>query len=183
MSCPSRPAAVDSDWLDSDTFVVTELQTMTPRDVRTFIQRWHEAMRSQSAEQEQRAALDVHEQQLLDSLASHRALRRIAETPLLCSLLCALSRDRRGEIPHDRMALHKTALEMLLGRRDEERGLKPLPGLFQNEQLLLLQEIAYWLVRNEKSSADIESVRERIAARLNSLGRVAASPDEVLSFC
>lgn len=178
----SRPAAIDFGWLDDEGFTVAELQPMTQRDVDAFIHRWHEAMRSQSTEADERKVLDLNEQRLLQMISFRGPLRRLAETPLLCALLCALNRDRHGEIPNDRMTLYRTALDMLLGRRDEERGLKRLPGLFQTEQLLLLQDIAYWLVKNSESDAERVRVRNRIAARLASLGRVSAGPDEVLQY-
>jgi hypothetical protein len=178
----SRPAAVETEWLDGDGFALVDLRPMTQRDVRAFVHRWHDAMRKQTAEEDELAELNMYEQELLKAISSRRALRRIAESPLLCALLCAFHRDRRGKIPDDRMTLYKTALEMLLGRRDEERGLKSLPGLFPTEQRLLLQDLAYWLVKNGESDAERSRVCERVAARLPSLARVRADPEEVLQY-
>ncbi|MEV6871670.1 NACHT domain-containing protein [Amycolatopsis sp. NPDC051128] len=42
----SRSAAVEPDWLDAEAFTEVALQPMTPRDVRTFVARWHAAMPS-----------------------------------------------------------------------------------------------------------------------------------------
>ena len=49
---------------------------------------------------------------------------------------------------YDRIrAGHGTLVPMLLERRDRERGLSRR-GLSRTEKTLLLQDIAYWLLRN-----------------------------------
>lgn len=174
----TRPAAAPADWLRAEEFVVAELEPMTPTDVPVFVRRWHEAMREQCPDTEQRDRLTEYENRLLDGLATHRHLRRLAGYPLLCALLCALHRDRRGELPANRMELYRDALQMLLDRRDRERQLATSPALSQTEKTLLLRDIAYWLIRNEWSSAPADRVRERVAAKLPGMA-VRADPDQV----
>lgn len=174
----TRPAAAPADWLHGEDFVVAELEPMTPADVPVFVHRWHEAMRKQCPDTEQRERLTEYENRLLEGFAAHRHLRRLAGYPLLCALLCALHRDRRGELPANRMELYRDALQMLLDRRDRERRLATSPALSQTEKRLLLRDIAYWLIRNERSSASVDRVRDRVAAKLPGMA-VQADPAQV----
>lgn len=178
----SRPAAVPADWLGHDdlNFDVAELDPMIFADVPTFIHRWHEAMREQCGTSEERAELDGYEEQLLAALSSQRHLRALSGNPLLCALLCALHRDRRGQLPGGRMELYEVALQMLLERRDRERRIAgQLPALTRTAQTLLLRDLAYWLIRNGWTSAPAERVRERIAAKLAGMTPVDGDAGEV----
>ena len=53
-----------------------------------------------------------------------RHLRALTVSPLLCALVCALNRERRTQLPRDRMEIYEAALDMLLERRDRERGVE-----------------------------------------------------------
>lgn len=135
----TRPAAVPSDWLGRDDFDVAELEPMSAVEVPVFVQRWHEAMREQCDTDEQQAELTAYEKRLLGALATQRHLRSLARFPLLCALLCALHRDRRGQLPGNRMELYDVALQMLLERRDRERQLDRGPVLSRTDKTLLLR--------------------------------------------
>jgi hypothetical protein len=174
----SRPAAAPRSWLREEGFTVADLQPMSPAGVRAFVHRWHEAIRAASADEE-RGELDSYESRLSQAITIRRALRRIAENPLLCALLCALHRDRRGQLPQSRMELYEVTLHLLLERRDKERGIDPPPGLSRTEKTLLLQDLAYWLLRNGWSDAPTGRVAERIAAKLSAMPHVRAAPEEV----
>lgn len=175
----SRPAAVAPTWLRSEEFLVADLQPMTGRDVRIFVHQWHEAMRAQSYDAEERNELDGYEQRLTDAIGARQALRRLAENPLLCALMCALHRERRGQLPENRMELYEVTLHLLLERRDKDRGIAGPAELSRTEQTLLLQHIAYWLVRNGWSDAETGRVVEQVIRKLTLMAQVRASGDEV----
>lgn len=175
----TRPAAIEPDWLGDLGFAIADLQPMTPTDIRGFVARWHEAMRLQSADQDEREDLERYERELVDAIIARPPLRRIAQSPLLCALMCALYRDRHGQLPDDRMELYEVTLQVMLERRDLERGIAPPTGLSRTEKSLILRDIAYWLVRNGRSDAERVRVRERIAAMLVAMPQVRATVDEV----
>ncbi|CAM5698610.1 hypothetical protein SGLAM104S_10086 [Streptomyces glaucescens] len=96
---------------------------------------------------------------LLDAVRTKPDLGQLATNPLMCGLICALHRDRRGYLPHGRQELYDAALSMLLARRDEERDMiTPGDGVRLTElpQIQLLQRLAYWLIRNNQSELDRE---------------------------
>jgi len=175
----SRPSAVDPDWLVAEGFGSASLLPMTAADVRVFVTRWHEAMRSQLADEAARVELANYAVWLLEQFAVRQHLRKLAGYPLLCALLCALHRDRRGDLPDNRMELYDTALQMLLERRDAERRLIPVPGLSRTRKALLLGDLAYWFLRNGLVDAAVPRAVDRIASRLVAMPEVAASPEEV----
>lgn len=115
------------------------------------------------------------------TIRSHRHLRMLAVSPLMTALICALHLDRRMQLPHDRMELYSIALEMLLERRDKEREIQSSAvSISRADKTLILEDLAYWLVRNGRSSAPQDRVIERLQAKLAGLHRVQATAHDVL---
>lgn len=170
----SRPGAASSTWLDRQGFDAAEVQPMGWPNVQEFVHNWHAAFRAESGDQDRQAQVSSSEATLLDSLYARRHLRLLATSPLLCALLCALNLDRRAQLPEERMELYAIALDMLLDRRDIER-LIPADGppLSKTSKTLLLEDLAYWLIRNGWSDAPRERVADRLARRLSTMPRAA----------
>ncbi|MGW2491550.1 NACHT domain-containing protein [Streptomyces sp. NPDC001606] len=151
----SRPTAVRPDWLAEEGFRELTLAPMRRSELATFVHRWHRA-----------AQAPEFEKPLLDSLRTKRDLARLATNPLMCGLICALHRERRGYLPTGRKELYDAALTMLLARRDRERGMGSVDGseLGEEAQLELLQRLAYALVlggRTEMARDTAEGIVER----------------------
>jgi hypothetical protein len=77
------------------------------------------------------------------------------------------------------MELYEVALQMLLERRDSERKIQTVQGLNRTEKLLILSNIAYWLMRNGLSDAPVQRVLNQIRGRLVGMSGVRASAEEV----
>ncbi|MEW2417632.1 NACHT domain-containing protein [Streptomyces sp. NPDC046866] len=166
----SRPSAVGADWLTEDGFTELTLSAMGPAEIATFIRRWHEAARTGA---EDDADLQAYEAQLLAAVRTKPDLGRLATNPLMCGLICALHRDRRGYLPHGRKDLYEAALSMLLSRRDRERDMRG-PDLREEPQLELLQRLAYWLIRNGRTEMDRSRAQDIIARALPAVPEAAA---------
>ncbi|OXM59682.1 NACHT domain-containing protein [Amycolatopsis vastitatis] len=171
----TRPTAVEPDWLAEQAFTEVALQPMTPRDVRTFVTRWHAAMPSDDAVADRR-------DELIAAIGTRSALRRLAETPLLCALLCALHYTSNGRLPHNRIELYDVALRMLLDSRDVERRIEIDAVLSLTEKRVLLSHLAYWMVRNGYADAPAEDAEARLAAKLPSIGQGNAGPSQVFRY-
>ncbi|MEV4505739.1 NACHT domain-containing protein [Streptomyces klenkii] len=166
----TRPSAVPEDWLDGQGFTAYALQPMDREDIRRFIAHWHRAAGAEGA----------FEESLQQAVATRRELGRLATNPLMCALLCALNRDRRMHLPRARKELYDAALDMLLVRRDTERDIgAALEGvdLTRDEQTLLLQRLAYWLIRNGQTEAACEDAVEMIEEWLAAMPQVRAQGD------
>ncbi|MFI5984345.1 NACHT domain-containing protein [Streptomyces sp. NPDC051555] len=169
----SRPSAVREDWLAEAEFSELSLAPMSPHSVAEFVRRWHTAAASGDPEHaDADAALEGYRDQLLDSLRSTRDLARLATNPLLCGLICALHRERRGFLPSGRKELYTAALSMLLHRRDRERQLR-VPELGEEPQLQLLQRLAHWLIRNGRTELDRGRAEALLADALPAVPEVA----------
>jgi NACHT domain len=176
----SRPAAVAPDGLLGANFTTIELQLMSPPSVQRFIHLWYQAVQLQLAASDERDRLAEWERALRATLEADRYLRLLAGTPLLCALLCALNRERRTQLPREPMEIYSAALDMLLARRDEERGVSTVRfELTRAQKVVMLQDFALWLVRNGLSEAPIERMIDQIQLSLESLGIVDHSPRDV----
>lgn len=173
----SRPSAVRDDWLSDDGFTELTLSAMSPSSVAAFIEHWHRAATTGNAEEDRQ--LRAYEQQLLAAIRSKADLGRLATNPLMCGLICALHRDRRGYLPYGRKELYEAALTMLLTRRDRERDIATTNGveLQQEPQTQLLQRLAYWLIRNGRTELDRERAERIIAEALPAVPAAAALGD------
>ncbi|MCX4825974.1 NACHT domain-containing protein [Streptomyces sp. NBC_01142] len=180
----TRPSAVPDGWLASLGFNELTVRPMSAADIGLFVGRWHHASR-QGADDAEKAQLHKLEAQLRVTVRAERDVAQLATTPLLCALICALHRDRRGHLPHSRMELYEAALSMLLVRRDRERSVALTEGirLTELQSMHLLQHLAYWLIRNQQTEMDLHTARRLIKDVLPAMPAVAeqGSPHEVLT--
>ncbi|MEU3900011.1 NACHT domain-containing protein [Streptomyces sp. NPDC045251] len=167
----SRPSAVPEDWLAAEGFGEHSLARMSQDDVTTFVRRWHRAADAEESVGES----------LLRSVRSTSELNRLATNPLMCGMLCALHRDRRGFLPQDRKSLYEAALTMLLERRDRERELPGSEGprLPYATQVQLLQKLAWWLIRNGRQEMDRAEALQLIGRALPALGLADTGEEDV----
>jgi Leucine-rich repeat (LRR) protein len=150
----SRPAAAEEGWLREEGFDDSQLQAMEREQIDALIDQWHAAARKQITDDEILANLDQYQESLKQVVHTDRSIRNLATTPLLCAMLCLLNVDRRTRIPTDRMALYRIALETL-ARREAERDTDAAGTLelTERQRELALEELAYWLIRNDRSDA------------------------------
>jgi hypothetical protein len=182
----SRPAAAEQDWLAAADFEYCALEPMTPQDIEQLIDHWHSAVAATAHDQEARDELIERNASMKNSVRDTPSLRSLATSPLLCAMLCALNRERRSQIPKDRMELYRIALEMLLGRRDVERKVPADLGFAdevpdrEKRLLLLLQDFAFWLMLNDYTDASVSDVIACFNRRLATLQRVQNVRPEVV---
>ncbi|GAB2955825.1 NACHT domain-containing protein [Streptomyces pseudoechinosporeus] len=177
----SRPPAVRENWLADEGFTEFTLTPMRPGDVASFIRRWHRAART--GQHEEDAGIASYETQLLQAVRAKPDLGRLATNPLMCGLICALHRDRRGFLPLGRKELYEAALTMLLARRDRERGMSG-PELREEPQLQILQRLAYWLIKDGRTEMERERALAEIDKALPALPEMAAlgNAETVLTY-
>ncbi|SHL66765.1 NACHT domain-containing protein [Streptomyces yunnanensis] len=177
----TRPSAVRDDWLAPDGFDELTLSPMSRNEVAAFLARWHRAARHDADDP---ALLDSYEQSLLNAVRTKPDLGRLATNPLMCGLICALHRDRRGYLPHGRKELYDAALSMLLSRRDRERDMRGPDGveLADEPQIQLLQRLAYWLIRNGRTELDRDRAERIVADALPAVPVAAAQGDAPTVF-
>ncbi|MFI8498592.1 NACHT domain-containing protein [Streptomyces sp. NPDC085524] len=166
----TRPSAIPEDWLAGQGFASHSMRAMEQEDIRAFVGHWHAAARAQGHE------VDAYEASLLEAVGARRDLARLATNPLMCALLCALNQDRRMQLPRARKELYDAALDMLLVRRDTEREIAGVEGVYltRDEQIALLQRFAYWLIRNGQVEAGLDEAVEMLGEWLEAMPQVRA---------
>ncbi|MGB0386920.1 MAG: NACHT domain-containing protein [Ardenticatenaceae bacterium] len=175
----SRPYAAKEQWLAHEGFENGTLQAMDLPNIDAFIERWHEAVRQQLRNQQEIADLAPLASHLKAVIRQQRPLRHLATNPLLCAMLCALNRNRRQQLPSDRIQLYEACIQMLLERRDIERrvALKAYPRLSYRQMRTLLDDFAYWMLDNgysQSTSQDADQQFERKLAHMLRLEGVEA---------
>jgi hypothetical protein len=179
----ARPFAVAEDWLAASGFVTFDLLPLSPTGIDAFLAAWHHAARQEHAsDPAMQDWLDACEEGLGEQLKARVELRRLAGSPLLCGLLCALYLDRNMQLPRDRKGLYDAALDLLLVRWDEERGVRveELPELTKEEQIVLLQRFAYSMVKNHELTVPRDDATRRFAHAMRGLRAQEAQPEPVL---
>ncbi|MER5472518.1 NACHT domain-containing protein [Streptomyces sp. NPDC002685] len=188
-----RPNAVDKGWLSQERFDELTLLPMSDEDIHTFVNAWHNAARLESghfydarrADGEQELLTSL-EQDLVYQLERNTALRDLARTPLLCAVICALHRRRRGLLPTTRWSLYRAALAMLLGGRDAGRGVLHADPvrLDSDDQHALLQRLAIWLVRTGQQQLTREQAVHQLGFAMRDMLhlREQGTPERILRF-
>lgn len=181
----TRPSAVPEGWLASSRFTELTVRPMSATDTGVFVGRWHTAARHSAATDAERSQLHDLEAALQVTVRAQRDLTQLSSTPLMCALICALHRDRRGHLPHSRMELYEAALSMLLVRRDLERSIDVPEGiqLTEHQSVQLLQRLAYWLIRNRQAEMDRTTALALVGDALPAMPAVAeqGTADQVLT--
>ncbi|MDW4910968.1 NACHT domain-containing protein [Streptomyces sp. ADMS] len=181
----TRPSAVPEGWLASSHFTELTVRPMSATDTGVFVSRWHTAARHSAATDPERSQLHDLEATLQVTVRAQRDLAQLSSTPLMCALICALHRDRRGHLPHSRMELYGAALSMLLVRRDLERSIDVPEGieLTEHQSIQLLQRLAYWLIRNRQTEMDRATALALVDDALPAMQAVAeqGTADQVLT--
>jgi Leucine-rich repeat (LRR) protein len=120
----TRPEAIEGFEFQALGFMSARVEPMSPLARDTLIDRWHEAMEVLLRKWKQPEDLRPLTQRLKQRLAENRSIERLTVNPLLCTVVCALHRERNENLPETPVELCEKLCEMLLHRRDQER-----PGL------------------------------------------------------
>ncbi|MFC9429209.1 NACHT domain-containing protein [Streptomyces sp. NPDC056987] len=176
-----RPLAVEEEWLRSERFDELQLLPMRREDIQAFVVAWHRAARlecdtyaDEGRAKAERAELATLETELRAQFRQNGALRTLAQTPLLCAVICALHRRRGGLLPDTRWELYRSTLAMLLGTRDRQRGIADPDGITMGfeEHQELLQSLAVWLVRAGQAQLSREVAERQISVAMRRLPQV-----------
>ncbi|MBD2231679.1 NACHT domain-containing protein [Phormidium tenue] len=148
------------DWLGTHDFKNLMLEPMTPTKVEAFVTQWHKALGDSPLDLEQN--LEQTAQKLIRQLRQRPELQRLASTPLLCAMICALHRERLETLPSARLQLYQECIDMLLNRRDVGREISLdetyQVGLNETQKLELLRSLALKFMRLNLSSLEVDRV-------------------------
>jgi hypothetical protein len=148
----SRPHVFDddvTDWqnlVDNHSFKTIRIEPMKSRDITVFIKAWHKGL----ADKMEMSEMEYGPVQasLINKVRTTPVLRDLAQSPLLCALLCALHWHRSTLLPRSLVDLYQAILNMLLDwreHRDErmEGTLRDHPPLSLDQWRNFAKELAW----------------------------------------
>jgi hypothetical protein len=176
----SRPSALKQDdwptwseWTNAESFTNATLQPMTSEQINSLIQQWHDALVEKLTDPDEIEEILQLPTTLGRTLRLRPSLRRLTTNPLLCSMICALHRESRENLPNERLKLYEQCVEMLLSKRDEGRKIvlsSEYARLTPGQQLALVQNFAYWMMRNSYSDVSVDEADDLFEERLPTIG-------------
>jgi len=167
----SRPGAPEWTRLVDDlNFTQFNMAPMSIDHIKMFVDHWHNAVLDEG-EIESKENIRMISEKLYSKIMNSTPLMKISTNPLLCAMLCALHYERNMQLPSDRITLYEECCIMLLERRDVERELSDniLLNLGYRQKRVLLDDLAYWMLKNGKTSIVIEDVILRFNSRLENM--------------
>ncbi|WP_316289970.1 NACHT domain-containing protein [Clavibacter michiganensis] len=178
----SRGAALTSEWESSTMFDRASLQAMSPSYIQSFVNHWHDAMR-RTVLADERDHVSVAHAGMLNVIKTRANIRALSRTPLLCALMCALHLENASSLPNDKMSLYRTALEMLVMKRDNDRRLaRTDKQLSLTDRMIVLQRLAMWMHENGVADAPYAAYQAAIGRSLLVLNKANWTEEEAASF-
>jgi formylglycine-generating enzyme required for sulfatase activity len=129
-------------------YATTTVREFTLADVERFLSNWHRLVAVGQMGPGRSAEVYAASQtrQLLDAIEANERIRELAINPLMLTVIAMVHRDR-VKLPDRRAELYAEAVDVLLGKWEEAKGLAELPvleeGVFDTgDRRLMLQGIA-----------------------------------------
>jgi len=155
----------------SEGYATTTVRDFTMEDVRVFLSQWHRLVAighlGPGAGAETLAAQQTH--QLLDAIDHNDRVRELAINPLMLTVIALIHRDR-VKLPDRRAELYQEAVDVLLGKWDEARGVQE--SLILNDRpfdisdrRLVLQQVALTMHESAVKEIDAGPLRELLKAQ------------------
>ena len=149
----SRPDGIDHGWFNQRGYTQLELQPMELPEIHLSIRRWFRAVIA--ADKRNEALYSDRKKLLLKHLQERSAVHELAETPLVCAMLCAFySYNLSDSAPKSRGELYQRVINALVHEREEARLLENarLANISLGTKLTLLQAVARHMTEGVLSS-------------------------------
>jgi formylglycine-generating enzyme required for sulfatase activity len=153
-------------------YMVTTVRDFTQEDIARFVMHWNHAVEVALAGGETPYALQQARSQtqtLLEAIEKNARVHELAVNPLLLTVITLVQRYR-AQLPERRTELYEEAMEVLLGKWDEAKGLLPtmhLQGiaLDAGDRRSLLEPVALWMMEQRAREIDAEVLQGQLSQR------------------
>ena len=157
-------------------YVVTTVRNFTQSDIEHFVTHWNRAVEVALAGGETVYALGQAQQQskaLLEAIQNNERVRELAVNPLLLTVI-ALVQRYRAQLPERRTELYEEAIEVLLGKWDEAKGLETravMAGreLDAGDRRGLLEPAALWMMEQRAREIEAGELRRQLGQRFHEM--------------
>ena len=153
-------------------YATTTVRDFTLDDVRVFLSQWHRLVaigQLGPGEPAETQAL-AQTRQLLDAIENNDRVAELAINPLMLTVIALIHRDR-VKLPDRRAELYQEAVDVLLGKWDEARGVQESlilnDGPFDlSDRRLVLQQVALTMHEQAIKEIDAEPLRDLLRRQL-----------------
>jgi len=156
-------------------FATTTVRDFSLVDVEQFLTHWHRLVAIGQMGPSESAENYAAEQtrQLLNAIQSNLRVRELAINPLMLTVIALVHRDR-VKLPDRRAELYAEAVDVLLGKWDEARGVEEIYILDDQpfdtgDRRLLLQSIALKMHEAQKKEIEARDLREQLKGEFKSM--------------
>lgn len=156
----SRPNELRKDWLVDNAYLQVDLLGLTIPQIRRCIDRWFDALCSRPSRSTQNYR--ARQVRLVNEIESSPAVRDLAETPMLATMLCAYYANTGRTEVLTRSDLVAKVAAVLVHLREDERG-GPSSDLKQSEKMSILGAVAFSMFEANVSTLPFTSRRQRSA--------------------
>jgi energy-coupling factor transporter ATP-binding protein EcfA2 len=158
---------------------VLEVEPLSAEQIEQFVNNWYrEVERTRRMGQDDLAtkeAASSNAQNLLNQINRDKALQDLASNPLLLTLIARVHQQNE-RIPLKRVELYQSICEVMLGKRQEAKGIRS--PLTIREKLSVLQPLALELMRRQTRQFQLEEVETLFGEHLAKL----PNPPQPLEF-
>jgi formylglycine-generating enzyme required for sulfatase activity/energy-coupling factor transporter ATP-binding protein EcfA2 len=146
-------------------YATTTIRDFLMSDVERFLHNWHRAVAvgqmgpGRSAE----AYAEGQTQALLAAIRENERIRELAINPLMLTVIALVHRDR-VKLPDRRAELYDEAVNVLLGKWDEARGVRDI-GILEKrpfdagDRRLMLQAVALWMQERQQKEIEVDDLQ------------------------
>ena len=170
-----------------ESYMITTVRDFTLADVEQFLANWHRLVAIGQAGDSPSAAAYAAAQtrQLLEAIETNERIRELAINPLMLTVIAMVHRDR-VKLPDRRAELYAEAVDVLLGKWDEARGVQEWPILpaqpFEtNDKRLLLESVALTLHATGQKEIGLRELSELLAALFDSITGDERTSDQAVT--
>ncbi len=152
----SRVAGYDSASLDKRAFAHHTIVPFGEKEIQSFVEKWYTAREREPEQARTRSA------NLFNDLKANERLLKLAENPLMLTIIALVHQRAQGKLPDARVELYDRCADTLIEEWDKWKGLAPEDRARPYYQLRrrLLERAAYWM-HIESQEADVAQVSKR----------------------
>jgi len=150
-------------------FTSTTVRDFSDADIVQFLRNWHLAVAvgEMGPGPDAQARAEAQTQQLLSAIQTNERVRELALNPLLLTVIALVHRDR-VKLPDRRAELYAEAVDVLLGKWDEARGVQEVAILPDRtfdagDKRLLLQRLALTMHEAQQKEIAAEDLRRLLS--------------------
>ena len=149
----------------SGDYALSTVRDFTLEDVRQFLSHWHRlvAVGQMGAVESAEVFAKSQTAQLMSAIQANERVRELAINPLMLTVIALVHRDR-VKLPDRRAELYAEAVDVLLGKWDEARGVKETKILAERpfdagDRRLLLQRLALHMHEIDVKEIEVGKLR------------------------